>query len=122
MSRFDIGKKMLITTDEWFYAPDGISYRGVFGTLKKVMSDSDLLGIKTNRHSTNWYVQIGNMMIAGCRIHYAIVTDDACFDVTQTEDVHEGKMNFNEVKSRIYNADVVYRKKRQRTKTRDNNE
>ena len=69
-------KKMLLTTDNWFYAPDGQAYKAVYGTVKRVMNDEETLGIKTNIGSSNWYVEIGNMFIAGCQIHYAIQTDE----------------------------------------------
>lgn len=72
----EIGSKALITTDNFFLAPDGQTYRAVFGTVKGVYDDKQTLGISTNRHSANWYVEIGNMVIAGCQIHYAIKTDD----------------------------------------------
>lgn len=71
-----IGEKALITTDNWFYAPNGQSYRAVFGTVKAVKSAEETLGIKPNAKSTNWYIEIGNMTIAGCQIHYAIKTDE----------------------------------------------
>ena len=71
--------KYLITTDEWFYAPDGLRYKSVWGCVK-IMDDS-ILGIKTNRLSTNWYVFVGSnekgMLVAGCRIHYAVKCDQA---------------------------------------------
>ncbi len=75
-----IGDKALITTEGWFYAPDGISYRAVFGTVKGVLNSQDTLGVKTNARSTNWYVEIGNMTVAGCQIHYAIKTDKCSND------------------------------------------
>lgn len=68
----NIGTKLLITTDNWFFAPDGQNYRAVYGTVRGVFSDTETLGIKTNAKSTNWYVQIGKMCIAGCQIHYVI--------------------------------------------------
>ena len=70
-----IGEKAIITTDNWFFAPDGQNYRAVFGTVKAVKSAEETLGVKTNSKSTNWYVEIGNMTLAGCQIHYAIKTD-----------------------------------------------
>ena len=79
-----VGKTILITTDHWFYAPDGKTYRAVFGTLRNVLADSDVLGIKTNARSTNWYLEIGNMVIAGCQIHYAMLAE-------------RGEMNFGKV-------------------------
>jgi hypothetical protein len=66
--------RYLITTDRWFVAPDGKSYNSVWGNVQ-VLEDS-LLGVKTNRNSTNWYAQIGGngkeIIVAGCQIHYAI--------------------------------------------------
>ena len=66
--------KYLITTDQWFYAPDGLKYRSVWGDVK-IIQDSEL-GIQTNRNSTNWYAFVGNeekgMVVAGCQIHYAV--------------------------------------------------
>lgn len=39
------------------------------------MEDS-LLGLKTNRNSTNWYAKVGtehnHVIVAGCQIHYAV--------------------------------------------------
>jgi len=75
-----IGKKVLVTTDNWFYGPDGYSYRGVYGTLNAILEDNQLLGVQTNRHSTNWYLSVGDVLIAGCQIHYCVVTDS--FDET----------------------------------------
>lgn len=69
------GQKALITTSQWFYGPDGSEYRAVFGTVKTIRCDKEALGITTNRNSTNWYVEIGNMTIAGCQVHYAVRCD-----------------------------------------------
>jgi len=83
--------KYLITTDAWFYAPDGLKYRGVWGEVK-VIEDSSL-GIKTNRNSANWYAYVGGeekgMIVAGCQIHYAV----KCSELPNTnhvEDFHYG--------------------------------
>lgn len=66
--------KYLITTDNWFYAPDGKQYRAGGGEAT-VLGD-DVLGVKTNRNSSNWFVQVGSddshVIIAGCQIHYAV--------------------------------------------------
>ena len=72
-----IGDKVLITTDNWFVAPDGSECRAVFGTVHGVFDSETTLGIKTNDRSTNWYVKIGRMIVAGCQIHYVIKSDDA---------------------------------------------
>lgn len=66
--------KYLITTDNWFYGPDGLKYRCAWGEVT-ILEDS-VLGVKTNRNSSNWYAQVGfgerSIIIAGCQIHYAI--------------------------------------------------
>lgn len=65
--------KYLITTDAWFYAPDGKQYKSVWGDVQ-IVSDS-ILGIKTNVRSSNWFAKIGSegkhVIVAGCQIHYA---------------------------------------------------
>lgn len=102
----ELGKKYLITTDNWFFAPDGENYKAVFGTVSGVLNDKDSLGLKTNRHSTDWYVVIGNMMIAGCQVHYCIQADDVDFRRGNREIEHNGKMVVERnATTRIYNAD-----------------
>ncbi len=70
--------KYLITTDNWFFAPDGKQYRGVWGSVS-IVGDA-ILGIKTNARSTNWFAKVGteenHVIIAGCQIHYAIKCDE----------------------------------------------
>ena len=101
-----IGCKVLITTDAWFFAPDGEMYRAVFGTVKGILNTEDALGIKTNSGSTNWYVQIGNTMIAGCQIHYVIRTDEVSFECPTREIEHEGVLHTTSCpQTRIFNAD-----------------
>lgn len=73
----NIGDKCLITTDNYFVAPDGILYRAVFGTVKNVIDAQNMLGIKPNAKSTNWYVEIGDVILAGCQIHYLVKTEKA---------------------------------------------
>ncbi len=104
----EINEKHLITTDSWFIAPDGNQYKAVFGTVTDVRSDEQTLGIKTNRGSTNWYVVIGNMIVAGCQIHYCIRTDQFSSAPGKREIEHNGKIEINsEYKTRIYNADEI---------------
>lgn len=65
--------KYLITTDAWFYAPDGKQYRAVWGEVQ--ILDDTVLGVKTNRNASNWYAKVGtddnHVIVAGCQIHYA---------------------------------------------------
>jgi hypothetical protein len=74
-----IGKNVLITTSEWFFAPDGQQYRAVWGKVL-IVDDKLALGIKTNTKSTNWYAVVGDgdkrAIIAGCQIKYAV----CCFE------------------------------------------
>jgi hypothetical protein len=66
--------KYLITTDSWFYAPDGKQYKAAWGDVQIV--EDTFLGLKTNRNSTNWFAKVGSeqnhIVIAGCQIHYAV--------------------------------------------------
>tara|TARA_R110000796_G_scaffold149082_3_gene265964 strand:- start:481 stop:792 length:312 start_codon:yes stop_codon:yes gene_type:complete len=70
--------KYLITTDSWFYAPDGLKYRSAWGTIN--ILDDSVLGLRTNKGSTNWYASIGGnnkeIIVAGCQIHYAVKCDN----------------------------------------------
>jgi len=100
--------KYLITTDNWFYAPDGLKYRSVWGDVK-ILEDT-LLGVKTNRNSSNWYAFVGSeekgMIVAGCQIHYAVKCDKA----PNTDNVKElaydgGKSQEIERPSEIYIAE-----------------
>lgn len=104
----NIGDKALITTDCWFLAPDGHQYKAVWGTVKAVRSSEETLGIKTNARSTNWYVEIGNMTIAGCQIHYMIKAASCktgqCVTHHKEED---GAVKQYMLPSNIYNADEV---------------
>lgn len=69
--------KYLITTDAWFFAPNGKQYKAAWGNVQ-IIEDASL-GLKTNRNSTNWYAKVGSednhIIIAGCQLHYAIRTD-----------------------------------------------
>lgn len=66
--------KYLITTDQWFIAPDGRDYKSVWGNVE-IIGD-EVLGIKTNARSTNWFAKVGSddnhVIVAGCQVHYAV--------------------------------------------------
>lgn len=101
-----IGQKALVTVDNWFYAPDGKVYRAAFGTVKAVRTSEESLGVRTNAKSTNWYLEIGNMTIAGCQIHYVVRTDEY-FDGNVrdwTSSADHGCREFTRPTA-IYNAD-----------------
>ncbi len=62
------GKKYLVTLDSYFVAPDCEQYRAVWGEAK-VHEASRALGLKPTR-STNWFLKVGTVGIAGCQIHF----------------------------------------------------
>jgi hypothetical protein len=70
-----IGRKVLVTVDNWFYGPNGRQYRAVFGTLNAIQNAEQVLGIKVSARSHDWYMTVGNTTIAGCQIHYAMLCD-----------------------------------------------
>ena len=100
----------LVTTDNWFFAPDGKQYRAVWGKVS-IHSDTDVTGLKTNVRSSNWYAKIGigenAVIVAGCQIHYACV----CLNKPETGIIKEqrwvesrGELVEYETKSVIYLA------------------
>lgn len=100
--------KYLITTDDWFFAPDGNNYKAVWGEVE-VLGD-DVLGIKTNARSSNWFAKVGSednhVIVAGCQIHYAV----RCESPPNTsgypmEETKDGKVEYLETRSRIYLAE-----------------
>lgn len=88
--------KYLITTDNWFIAPDGKSYRAAWGDVEIV--DDGILGVKTNRMSANWFAKVGSrekhIIIAGCQIHYAVKCNDMP-NTKATEDWQADANSFN---------------------------
>lgn len=84
--------KVIVTVDKWFYAPDGKQYRAVYGTVKEIVRAENLIGVVPRPPSTNWYLEIGNMIIAGCQIHYVLKTDHCNKDsaVDWTSDAQHG--------------------------------
>jgi len=101
-----IGKKVLVTTDTWFFAPDGKEYISVYGDLIGVFSDSEITGIKTNSKSTNWYIQVGSMIVAGCQIHYVVNCEDKDVELGEVETflTHKGKYITSKRPSKIYHS------------------
>lgn len=73
-STIPTGTKMLISTDNYFGAPDGRTINRVWGPVQ-IMTDESL-GFKTNDRGVNWFVKVGGavdfVIIAGCQIHYAV--------------------------------------------------
>lgn len=110
MKTLETGKKYLITTSDWFMAPNGRQYKSVFGTVNSINDADSSLGLKTNRNSTNWYVMVGNMMVAGCQIHYVIETDEVLPEGIPAinHEVVNGEVKHFNLPSPIYHADSKY--------------
>lgn len=106
MLNIEIGKTFLITVDNWFYGPDGKQYRGVFGTVKGVRTAEETLGIRPNGRSTNWYIEIGNIVVAGCQIHYVLRTDTCSFEPVKDWTTDGGTYKEFERPCVIYNGDT----------------
>lgn len=102
-----VGETAIITTDSWFVAPNGRQYRSVFGTINGVFDSESTLGIKTNSRSTNWYVSIGRMVIAGCQIHYVAGCKRDEVNLCRVKDstIVEGVEREQMMMSKIYDAD-----------------
>jgi hypothetical protein len=101
-----IGATVLVTCSNWFYAPNGQTYRAVFGTLNGIRTAKETLGIEPQRPSTNWYLDIGCMVIAGCQVHYVIRTATCNLNGADSWSEHEGKVVEAYRPSAIYNADA----------------
>ena len=72
-----VGKKVLLTCNNWFCAPDGLDYRYIHGTFNGIIEAKDLLGFKPRRQNVEWYISIGDMLIAGCQVNYAALCNSA---------------------------------------------
>lgn len=97
--------KYLITTDNYFLAPNGQHFQGVWGEVE-ILTD-DILGVKTNRMSTNWFAKVGtaenHVIIAGCQIHYAVKCEERPYNRPYNrEEIHEGELRLIPSPSRIY--------------------
>jgi hypothetical protein len=71
-----IDQKVLITTQGWFYGPDGKQYKAIWGTLKAVHEAGKSLGFIPNRSHANWFIEVGEMIIMGCQVMYLIRCDN----------------------------------------------
>lgn len=67
-----IGENVLCTCSNWFIAPDGKEYKGVYGKLIGIYEVSKELGFIPNRSHANWFYKIGEMVIMGCQVMYII--------------------------------------------------
>lgn len=101
----DVGQKALITFDNWFLAPDGKQYRAAFGTVKSLQTAEQTLGIRPNAKSTNWYVEIGCLTVAGCQIHYAVRCDACNFGAVEDWRHTDNGIRIDKRPTSIFDAD-----------------
>ncbi len=71
-----IGKNVLVTTSNWFIAPDGSDYKACYGELKAINEAGQSLGFIPNRAHANWFIEVGNMVIMGCQVMYVTLADE----------------------------------------------
>lgn len=102
-----IGDKVLVTCDNWFYAPDGQSYRAVYGTVRAIRTAEDALGVRPNGKSTNWYAEVGNMTIAGCQIHYVVKSFHCALGDATAWTEEKGEVKRYIRPTHIYDADYA---------------
>lgn len=100
--------KYLITTDSWFFGPDGFQYRAVWGEVQ-IIEDDKALGIRTNARSSNWYAKVGteenHVIVAGCQIHYAVKTDTKPKEVQSEINITDGIKKTERRENTIYIAE-----------------
>jgi hypothetical protein len=91
------GVTYLITTDNWFTAPDGRQYKAVFGTVHGTLNDEAALGI-------------GQLLIAGCQIHYAVRTDTCNKGLVMEDRISGDNTSVSRIQREvdIYFADEVW--------------
>lgn len=72
-----IDKTVMVITDDWFIHTNGQQYKGVLGR-PAVVEPAKLIGFNP-KGSTDWMLRwqkAGNeLVVAGCRVHYAMSAD-----------------------------------------------
>lgn len=107
LAHIAIGDKVLVTTDAWFFGPDGRQYKSIWGTVKSLATDEQSLGIKTNMRSTNWYMIVGDVLIAGCQVHYVVKCKNPPPSVIKDFAIKDGEVIHYEQPTHTLNADTV---------------
>lgn len=68
---------VLVNTDDWFHHANGQQYKGILGR-PQVVEPAKLIGFNP-KGSTDWMLRwekVGKeIVVAGCRIHYAMTVD-----------------------------------------------
>lgn len=109
-----IGKKVLVTSNGWFFGNDGMQYKAIYGTLKAIHTSENTLGFTPSRTHTNWYLEVGNTTIAGCQVLHC-VQSDVC-NTGEVSDFTSDRTHESTIKGRhaesyirpsyIYNSDL----------------
>ena len=100
------GVNYLITTDDWFMGPNGKQYKAVWAPVE-ILQDNEILGIKTNARSSNWYAKVGyfndHIIVAGCQIHYAArCNQEPKLENDNNWEFHQGQKIDFEIKNKVY--------------------
>ncbi len=102
------GKKYLVTTNDWFFGPDGENYRAAWGTCY-IKNIKEVFGFDPIRPSTNWYLVVGKegkeAIIAGCQIHYAVRCEEITNNVLKGIMYTDKDMGIQRKADRIYMAE-----------------
>jgi hypothetical protein len=102
------GQKYVITTNDWFIAPDGHIYKAAWGTCQ-VRSIKEVFSFEPLRPSTNWYLTVGGdgreVIIAGCQIHYAVRSEEIPNDKKLGETYIDKNTGLEASSSNIYLAE-----------------
>jgi hypothetical protein len=98
-----IGKKVLITTQNWFYGKDGKQYKACHGTLIAIHEAGKTLGFIPNRAHANWFVEVGDMIIMGCQVMYINQVDSVEYGDVEDWATKESSCNKFTRPSAIYN-------------------
>lgn len=102
----EVGKKVLITTQEFFVAPDGLQYKSVLGSFMGVHSSEELLSnTETYETPRKWYLRVGSMMIPESQVNSIVITEEAMLGGVK-EYLSSFEKNGYTRPSFIYNADV----------------
>ena len=99
-----IGKKVLVTTSAWFVAPDGKEYKSIWGTLKCIHTSEETLGFTPSRQHTNWFIEVGDMIVAGCQVLYV----NTCNEPPYFDDVYAWSVGDSKGYSAYHRPSIIY--------------
>lgn len=92
-----LNKNVLITTLNWFYAPNGVAYRSIYGKVSYIHLDES---------KKIQYVEMGNVFISGTEILNMIITDSINSSDANDYIIEDGNVSKVNRPSHIFNASV----------------